>query len=134
MKRTFCIVLLFAAVGCSHKDNDQPSGNNHEPVAEKLPADNTGKNERDQDNAKPTPFDQSESEGDRAISQQIRQEVVKGDALSISGKNVKIITVDGVVTLRGPVESEREKADILALAKHVSGVKRIDNQLEVAAK
>ena len=46
-------------------------------------------------------------------------------------KNIKIITIDGVVTLRGPVKSEKEKTDIGAKAQQVAGVKRVDNQLEV---
>jgi osmotically-inducible protein OsmY len=46
---------------------------------------------------------------------------------------VKIITNDGIVTLRGPVKSEKEKVDIEAKAKQVSGVKRVDNQLEIAS-
>jgi osmotically-inducible protein OsmY len=52
----------------------------------------------------------------------------------MNGKNVKIVTIDGVVTLRGPVASAREKKDIANLVKKVDGVKRVDNQLEVAAK
>jgi hyperosmotically inducible protein len=99
-----------------------------------VPADNTGKNERDRESAALTPMDQGANEGDRTITQQIRSNVVKADEMSMNGKNVKIITVDGVVTLRGPVESAREKKDIANIVKHVDGVKRIDNQLEVATK
>jgi hypothetical protein len=40
---------------------------------------------------------------------------------------------DSVVTLRGPVKSEKEKADIGALAQRAPGVKQVDNQLEIAA-
>lgn len=54
------------------------------------------------------------------------------DALSVNGKNVKIITRDGVVTLRGPVKTDKEKAEIASIAKSVDGVKSVDNQLEVA--
>jgi osmotically-inducible protein OsmY len=43
---------------------------------------------------------------------------------------VKIITRDGVVTLRGPVKDAREKATIVAMAKATAGVKRVDDQLE----
>ncbi len=59
---------------------------------------------------------------------------MKDDAVSFTGKNVKITTVDGVVTLRGPVVSVEEKSAIGALAQGVAGVKNVDNQLEVAAK
>ena len=60
--------------------------------------------------------------------------MVAGDDISMAGKNVKIITVDGVVTLRGAVKTEREKTEIAGVARKVDGVKRVDNQLEIAAK
>ena len=53
------------------------------------------------------------------------------DALSMNAHNVKIITTDGVVTLRGPVKSPQEKTAVGAVAQRASGVKRVDNQLEV---
>jgi osmotically-inducible protein OsmY len=58
--------------------------------------------------------------------------VVEDDSLSTSAHNVKIITVDGVVTLRGPVKSERERNAIAAKAKSVAGVKQVQNKLEIA--
>lgn len=97
-----------------------------------VPADNTDKNERDRNMDTLTPGDQGGSEADRTVTQQIRQDLVKNDALSTTGKNVKIITVDGVVTLRGPVKSTGEKSQIATIAQNVGGVKRVDNQLEVA--
>ncbi len=64
----------------------------------------------------------------------IRRAVVKDSSLSTMAKNVKIITADGVVTLRGPVKSEAEKAKIAELAKSSAGnAKKVDNQLEVKA-
>ena len=130
MKTTVSLLVAMAIVGCNKTGGDEAASD--KPA--KVEADTTGKNERDESPAKLTPGDQSESEADRAITQQIRQEVVKGDEVSVNGKNVKIITVDGVVTLRGPVESAQERAKIAAIAKGVDGVKQIDNQLEVAAK
>jgi len=104
------------------------------PMASAVPADNTGKNERDRDPNKLTPMDQKENETDLTITQKVRQEVVGRDALSMTAKNVKIITVDGVVTLRGPVNSDGEKREVASIAQRVMGVKRVDNQLEVASK
>ena len=97
-------------------------------------ADNTGKNERDRGGSTVTPGDQGGSEGDRRITQEIRKAVVDDDKLSATAKNVKIITNDGVVTLRGPVKSSQEKTQIAALAQRAKGVKRVDNQLEIATK
>jgi hyperosmotically inducible protein len=94
-------------------------------------ADNTKKNERDREPSAVTPLDQKENEVDRGITQRIRQGVMDLDGLSMNARNVKIVTADGVVTLRGPVKSDKEKADIAALAEKVEGVKKVDNQLEV---
>lgn len=96
-----------------------------------VDADNTKRNARDADGATLTPLDQGESEADRTITQAIRKEVVSHDALSTNAKNVKIITRDGVVTLRGPVKSAEEKAAIASVATKTSGVTRVDNQLEI---
>jgi osmotically-inducible protein OsmY len=102
-------------------------------LAENYPADNTGKNVRDRNDATLTPGDQSENEADVTITREIRKAIVADDHLSTDAHNVKIITAKGVVTLRGPVETAKEKADIEAKAKQVAGVNRVDNQLEIAA-
>jgi hyperosmotically inducible periplasmic protein len=101
--------------------------------ATRTAADNTARNVRDQGSKLPTPMDQGESDADRTITQQVRQSVVKNDALSMNAHNVKIITQNGVVTLRGPVNSAAEKATIVAAARSASGVTRVDDQIEVKA-
>lgn len=104
-------------------------------IAQNTPAaDNTGKNERDRSNQTKTSGDQSNSSEDVKMTAAIRRAVVKDSSLSTMAKNVKIITADGVVTLRGPVKSEAEKAKIAELAKSSAGnAKKVDNQLEVKA-
>jgi hyperosmotically inducible periplasmic protein len=92
---------------------------------------NTGRNVRDRGGATMTPGDQSESEADRTVTQEIRRAVVADDSLSIMAKNVKIITADGVVTLRGPVQNPNEKKAIEAKARQFAGINKVDNQLEV---
>jgi osmotically-inducible protein OsmY len=57
--------------------------------------------------------------------------VVADDALSFNAKNVKIITVGGKVTLRGPVASAAESTAIEKSARAVAGVVQVDNQIEV---
>ena len=129
MKIGLGLILAFLIVGCEKHDlsrNDQPG----QPVT--VDADNSGRNVRDRNEATKTAGNQSESASDRTISQNIRQAVVADDSISTNGKNVKIITVDGTVTLRGPVKSEQEKTNIGAKAQQVAGVKRVDNQLEIA--
>ncbi len=94
-------------------------------------ADNTARNVQDRREGVLTPMDQSENEVDRGITQKLRQALMDDDSLSINAKNVKIITTNGVVTLRGTVNSEREKNEIGKKAKAVAGVKSVDNQLEI---
>lgn len=78
----------------------------------------------------PTPMDQGTSPEDVRVTQSLRQALTGNDTLSLNGQNVKIITRDGVVTLRGPVKDARERAAIVAAAKATAGVKRVDDQLE----
>ena len=93
-------------------------------------ADNTEKNTRDRDDQSQTATDQSNDPADIKITADIRKMVVNDGSLSMMAKNVKIITIDGVVTLRGPVETEKEKAAIESHAKH-GGAKKITNELEI---
>jgi len=92
--------------------------------------DNTAMNQRDRANTV-TPMDQAENPADRTITQGIRKAIVADPALSVDAKNVKIITAQGVVTLRGPVKTPKERAIIAEKAQQIAGVMRVDNQLEV---
>ncbi len=100
----------------------------------RIDNDNTGKNVRDRDSAAITPLDQSESEADRTITQKIRKAVVADDALSTNAQNIKIITINGVVVLRGPVANQQEIDSVLRKISDVQGVVRVDNQLEILKK
>ena len=101
------------------------------PPAQTAP-DNTGRNVRDRGGATLTPGDQSESEADRTLTQRIRQAVVADDALSMTAKNIKIITINGLVTLRGPVKTMEEKRTIEAKAQQIAGADKVDSQLEIS--
>jgi hyperosmotically inducible periplasmic protein len=127
MRIVILLGLALAIAGCDRNDENPAS------QAQSVSVDNTKKNERDRSAAALTPVDQGNDGIDLDITQKIRQEVIKDDSLSMRAKNVKIITVGGVVTLRGPVESDAERASIGSLATGVPGVKRVDNQLEGAA-
>jgi hypothetical protein len=93
--------------------------------------DNTARNARDADGGTLTPEDQSNEQRDLDIARSIREAVASNDALSTNAQNVKIITQDAVVTLRGPVKSEQEKAIVVSIAQQTPGVARVDDQLEV---
>lgn len=96
-----------------------------------VDADNSGKNKRDSTDVTLTPMDQGGSEADRSITARIRKEIVDDKTISMYGQNAKIITINGKVTLRGPVASVNERERIGQVAKRVAGVVAVDNQLEV---
>jgi len=80
----------------------------------------------------PTADQQGMNKQDRQLTQQIRKAVMSDKSLSTYAHNIKIISKDGTVTLRGPVRSEEEKASIEAKAKSITGVTAVDNELTVA--
>lgn len=127
MKNLFLLMILsLALIACERRDNPTP------PSSSEQNHDNTGKNVRDRDSVTKTPMNQSETQSDRAITQKIRQAIMSDKALSTNAKNIKIITVNGVVTLRGPVANSQEKEAIEKKANDVQGVDKVDNQLEIA--
>ena len=143
MSRTGLLLLLVTAslgAGCGNDDrtaatqnyeNTDRTGTRPEEAAAADPT-NTAVNERDRNAANPTPSDQSMSEQDTKLTQSIRQLVMDDESLSMTAKNIKIIAIDGRVTLRGPVKSEAEKAAIQSKAEQVAGPSQVDNQLEIA--
>lgn len=113
--------IAVAAVGCDD------AGMRAEP-------DNTAVNERDSEGTTKTPFDQSNEETDIDQVAKIRSQVLEIDDLSVAGRNVKIITEAGRVTLRGPVASEAERQAIVNVATGVAGAGSVDDQLEIDAE
>jgi len=95
-------------------------------------ADNTKVNERDRSRNEPTADQQKDNRVDREITLQIRQSIMKDKSLSTYAHNIKIITQDGKVTLKGPVRSEDEKAAIESKAVAIAGANNVTDQLEVA--
>ncbi|NDP47025.1 MAG: BON domain-containing protein [Sulfuriferula multivorans] len=93
-------------------------------------ASNTGINKRDRDDKTLTPMDQMNNPSDLKITQEIRQALMK-DEFSMDAKNIKVITRNGAVTLRGPVTTTAELEKISARVKTMPGIKSIDNQLQV---
>ena len=95
-----------------------------------APADNTAKNKRDRSGETQTSGDQSNNSPDLHTTAAIRRAVVADGSLSMTAKNIKIITAGDTVTLRGPVNTAEEKTKIEQLVHSAANVK-IDNQLEV---
>jgi len=124
MKRITLSLLCISALTLSAYAEDKEK-------ADKPAADNTAKNERDASGDTKTSGDQSESPEDIKITAAIRRAIVADDSLTMTATNVKIITADGKVTLRGPVKTAAEKATIAKIAAKEAGKATIDNQLEV---
>ncbi len=148
------VIILFAmlcalAVGCNNESNapasagrstaDGPAAGtanrvatDEHPGAVNEPADrtNTGVNVRDRESTAKTPLDQKENKGDIAITADIRKQIVEAK-MSVNAHNVKVITQDGKVTLRGPVKTAAEKSKIEEIARAVAGNNNVDNQLDV---
>lgn len=125
MKRTLFTLLTVCAFAGAASAADQKT------TSTPAPADNTARNARDRSGDTKTAGDQSNSPADIKITAAIRRAVVGDGSLSMTAKNVKIITADGVVTLRGPVKTPAEKAKIAQLAKANAGQAQIVDQLEV---
>ena len=92
--------------------------------------DNTGLNVRDRNDATMTPPDQGNDEADLKRTADIRKRIVDAK-LSSDATNVKVVTLNGRVTLRGPVKSQAEKDDVLRIAREVAGDANVDDQIEI---
>ena len=98
---------------------------------EKAKPDNTATNERDRSGETKTSGDQSNSSADLKITQAIRRALMKDRELSTMAKNIKVVTANGQVTLRGPVKTVQEKTKVDQIARSAAGGAQIDDQLEV---
>ena len=94
-------------------------------------ADNTNRNASGPNHRADTAEQQSSAKDDLALTQRIRQAVVKDHSLSMDAKNIKIITRNGKVMLRGPVKTQQEKDAIAAKASEIAGKGNVEDQLEV---
>ena len=94
-------------------------------------ADNTALNERDRSSETLTSGDQANTSEEIKVTAAIRRAIVSDDSLTTTAANVKIITAEGTVTLRGPVKTEAERIKIAHIAEKEAGSMKVDNQLEV---
>jgi osmotically-inducible protein OsmY len=97
-------------------------------------ADNTKINQRDRSKSEPTADQQKENRSDRELARQIRRAIVKDKSLSTYAHNIKVIAQDGMVTLKGPVNTQEEKQAIEAKAAAIAGQGKITNEIEVGSK
>lgn len=133
-KSILAIALAMACVACEMSE--------HQPTIETVDkADRHGRNASDaggaggnmleRDQKTPTSWDQGENDADLTVTQNIRRALVKDSSLSISAKNITVITKNGVVTLRGSVNSNNELDTVLKIVNSSKGNARLENLLEV---
>jgi hyperosmotically inducible periplasmic protein len=99
-----------------------------------VPADNTKINQRDRSQNEPTADQQKANTNDPQLTQQIRRAIVKDKSLSSDAHNVKIISQNGSVTLKGPVKSAEEKQAIESKAAQIAGADKVNSELQVAGQ
>jgi hyperosmotically inducible protein len=121
-------LVLFASLGTLWAQQDT------NPNQDQPAADNTKVNQRDRNKSEPTADQQKETATDRQLTQQIRKALIKDKALSTYAHNIKIITQNGMVTLKGPVKSEEEKQAIEAKAGEIAGSDKVTSEIQVASK
>ncbi len=95
-------------------------------------ADNTSVNKRDSSPKALTADQQAETQQDRELTRKIRRAIVKDKSLSTYAHNVKIITVSGMVTLKGPVRSEEEKRAVEEKAAQIAGPEKMKSEMDIA--
>ncbi len=79
----------------------------------------------------PTADKQTNAQSDRKLAQAVRKAIVADKDLSMYAHNVKVIALNGMVTLKGPVKSDDEKQKVASDAASVSSADKITNQLTV---
>lgn len=131
------LVCALALAACKQEnanyDYDKENSQTHTTGAN-VPADNTKMNERDRSGTSLLPRDQSNTTADIELTARIRKALVADKNLSMDAKNVKIITRDGNVVLRGAVKDDAEKKGVEGEAHKIQGVKNVDNQLNLETR
>lgn len=112
--KTFVSILFAGALGVAPVIADQ-----HQPPATHDPSGSL------------TAEDQGNTPLDRELTSRIRASLMEKDDLSVAGRNVKIITRDGKVTLRGHVPTPSEREAIFTTAQAIAGMANVTNHLEV---
>jgi hyperosmotically inducible protein len=123
-RSTWTLLLLSSLLGVGSLSAQQSA----------APADNTTVNQRDGNPNEPTADQQKNNLSDRDITKQIRQAIVKDKSLSTYAHNVKVITQNGQVTLKGPVRSDEEKRAIEAKATEIVGENKVTSELDIKPK
>jgi hyperosmotically inducible protein len=134
MKKILLPIFASMLVVYSSQGQQAKATPSNPAASDSTEADNTQRNSSEQNKDTNTAEKQSSSKDDLALTQKIRQAVMKDGSLSMNAKNVKIIAQNGKITLKGPVESQQEKDAIATKAGEIAGKDNVEDQLEVKAK
>ena len=95
-------------------------------------SDNTAVNKRDRNPGEVTADQQKTNASDQDLTKQIRQSIMADKSLSTYAHNIKVITQNGAVTLKGPVKSDDEKKNVMAKAVAIAGTaSKVTDQISV---
>jgi hyperosmotically inducible periplasmic protein len=122
---------LLIAVPAFAADQAVSSTQNRYLLADNSAPDNT---ERNKTEGKPTAEDQANDKSDVRLTAHLRRAIMKQKGLSVDAQNIKIISENGQLFLRGPVKTEHEKEVIDRLAKDCCQKSSYKNELEVKAQ
>jgi hyperosmotically inducible periplasmic protein len=101
-------------------------------AAAQTAPDNTKANKKDRAKGAVTADQAKENAPDRELAAKIRKSIMDDKELSTYAHNVKVVVMDGKVTLKGPVRSEAEKTSIAAKATEIAGAANVTNSLTIA--
>jgi osmotically-inducible protein OsmY len=135
----FLVICGIGLAGCDKSETSQTttpaaptvSTSDAAPTATTQP-DNTGVNTRDRSNDAVTAASQGQGKSDVDVTADIRRRIMAGH-MSVNAENVKVVSQNGKVTLRGPVDTQSEKDSIGQMATDVVGANNVDNQLDIKA-
>ncbi|MGB8888418.1 MAG: BON domain-containing protein [Candidatus Korobacteraceae bacterium] len=102
--------------------------------ASQAAGDNSKVNQQDRQSSAPTADQQKNDSADLQLSREIRQSLIKDKSLSTYAHNLKVISQNGKVTLKGPVRSEDERDAVLAKATQVAGEANVNDEMTVVPK
>jgi osmotically-inducible protein OsmY len=122
-KPIIAALLLSSVVAAPHSFAQTPST---------VAPDNAKSNKVDASNAAATAEAQSNSAADLDMTKRIRQSLMADKSLSTYAHNIKIVTVNGRVTLNGVVRSQDEKGVVELKAANIAGENKLTSDLKVA--
>jgi hyperosmotically inducible periplasmic protein len=123
------MIGVYANAQASHAPNAAMSAS-----SDSVAPDNTKSNKVDASNQSAAADKQRNDSADIDLTKRIRQSVMADKTLSTYAHNVKIVAVDGTVTLNGVVSTADEKMRIGKKARSIAGEGHVVDDLKVVAQ